>query len=280
MTDREAGGTQQRAAAKTARHFGPTADRYQSALERYVAAVAGETPRIRPAHLPSPWAATKVRDVMTETVVVVDEQASFKHIVDILARNRVAAVPVVDDVGRVLGLVSESDLLAKVAAGGDTRARIGTGHGERIQGRRKARGETAAELMSTPAITVSPEHSVVDAARSAARAHVRRLPVVDDENRVVGIVTRSDLLRVFLRDDDEIRYYLSVVLIPQRLVMEPQRITVSVTDGVVTLGGQVERKRLIAPLLEAVRHTAGVVAVHDRLTYEVDDTVTPAPPRF
>lgn len=252
------------------------ADQHDSALERYLAAVAGEPAgEAGTDQQPYPWAANQVRDVMTEDVIVVGEHATFKQIVDTLARHRVSALPVLDPAARVLGVVSESDLLAKVAAAGDPHARVAGRLRERKQIRRKVRGEIAADLMSTPAITVAPQDSVVDAARTAARARVRRLPVVDDGQRLVGIVARADLLRVFRRSDEQIRSYLTEA-IRHRLGRDSARLTLSVADGVVTLRGSVERKLMIPALVDAARSLAGVVAVHDYLGYDVDDTVVPA----
>ena len=212
-----------------------------------------------------------VGDVMTTRVVSVPENAPFKDIVAALARSRVSAVPVVNSAGQVVGVVSESDLLAKVVAGGDPQARtagsppIGT-HG------RKSHAETAAELMSAPATTTRPDASVVDAARIAALGHVRRLPVVDGRGVLVGIVTRSDLLSVFLRDDDELRDHIRD-LATRGFLLDPASIDVSVADGVVTVTGHIDHRSRVAPLLDAVRGTAGVVGVHDDLTYAVDDIV-------
>ena len=264
-------------------HTGPTAERYRSALHSYVAAVSGgaeergSTPRspLREAYR---WNLENnlVRDVMTTNVVSVTVDAPFKAIVDTLATCRVSAVPVVDGQYKVLGVVSESDLLAKVVAGGDPRVRVGAGRPEKVERRRKSHAETARELMRSPAVTVRPEASVVHAARIAAIEHVRRLPVVDAQGVLAGIVTRSDLLRVFLRDDGDIRGHLESMFADQ-FCIDTSAVDISVRDGIVTLTGQVERRGLIAPLLDAVRTTAGVIGVHDNLTYRFDDTFAPPP---
>jgi CBS domain-containing protein len=264
-------------------HTGPTAERYRSALHRYVAAISAADPR-GAAVMRSPlqeayrWNLENnlVRDVMSENVVSVTVDTPFKAIVDTLATCRVSAVPVVDADFNVLGVVSESDLLAKVLAGGDPRVRVGTGRTEKAERRRKSHAETAGELMRSPAVTVRPEASVVHAARVAALEHVRRLPVVDAHGVLAGIVTRSDLLRVFLRDDRDIREHLDSLFADQ-FCIDTSAVDISVRDGVVTLTGQLERRGLIAPLLDAVRTTAGVIGVHDNLTYRFDDTFAPAP---
>ena len=265
-----------------ARHTGPTAERYRSAMHRYVAAIGGADSHETTPHSPLQEAYrwnlenNLVRDVMTTDVVSVTVDTPFKAIVDTLATYRVSAVPVVDDESKVLGVVSESDLLAKVVAGGDPRIRVGSGRAEKAERRRKSHAETARELMHSPAVTVRPEASVVHAARIAAIEHVRRLPVVDAQGMLAGIVTRSDLLRVFLRDDRDIRKHL-VSMFADQFCIDTSAVDISVRDGVVTLTGQVERRGLIAPLLDAVRTTAGVIGVHDSLTYRFDDTFAPAP---
>jgi CBS domain-containing protein len=282
MSDRESFDTSREAIAAAAAHTGATAERYESALARYLAAVG--SPRApEPRHDNSSrdevyWNLENnlVRDVMTREVVSVTEDASFKQIVDTLSKHRVSAVPVVDAEEKVLGVVSESDLLAKVVSGGDPRARIRGGHSVNVHARRKSHGEVARELMSSPAVTIRAESSVVHAARAAAIAHVRRLPVVDAHGILVGIVTRSDLLRVFLRDDEAIHAHLEDMFAAQ-FCIDTSAVDITVHDGLVTLTGQVERPTLVAPLLDAVRSTAGVVGVHDNLTYRHDDTFVQTP---
>jgi CBS domain-containing protein len=269
--------------AAAATHTGSTAERYQSALGRYLGAVSS-IPELEP---PSDetlrdeywWNLENnlVRDVMTHDVICVTEDAPFKDIVDTLSKHRVSAVPVVDADRKVLGVVSESDLLAKVVTGGDPRARIQGAHSTKVQTRRKSHGEVAGELMSAPAVTIRPESSVVHAARVAAMARMRRLPVVDAYGGLVGIVTRSDLLRVFLRNDDEIRTHI-VAMFASQFCIDTTGVDITVHDGVVILTGEVERRLLIRPLVDAVRATAGVVGVHDNLTYRFDDTIVPPPP--
>jgi CBS-domain-containing membrane protein len=283
MTDYDKYAAKREAAASAVTHFGPTADRYNSALERYLSAVANADEHAAHAseapHGDLYWNIenNRVVDVMTRTVVAVSTDTPFKEVVDALARNRVSAVPVIDAQRRVLGIVSESDLLAKVVTGGDPRVRVEGGRATRAQARRKSHAETAGELMTSPAVTTRPDVSIVTAARTAAREHVRRMPVVDGSGALVGMVTRSDLLRVFRRDDEEIRAHLTDDLLARQFGLDLTAVRLVVHDGIVTLSGQVERRMLIAPLLDAVRATAGVVGVHDELTYRVDDTILPAP---
>lgn len=266
------------ALSATTTHIRADADRYHEAMQRYIVAIAG---RMSPSEsaLPEsaqpvsppqsgPWEGIQVGDVMTKDVITVDEHAGFKHIVETLAQNRVSAVPVVDGAGKVLGIVSESDLLTKIAAGGELNAKIGSGFLERRHLQRKAHGEAASQLMTSPAIIALQSDSVVDAARVAARAHVRRLPVVDDSERIVGIVARSDLLRAFLCDDESIRRYVNDVVLAQQFLLSPDSITADVDGGVVTLRGRLDSEKVLGPLLEALRRVAGVVAVHSQLSFD------------
>jgi CBS domain-containing protein len=283
MSEREKFEASREATANVQARSGPTAQRYQSALERYLAAVEnaherpGETDNTLRDELYWNLDNNLVSDVMTRPVISVDADTPFKQIVDTLAKHRVSAVPVVDADRKVLGIVSASDLLAKVVAGGDPRVRIRARHSTRVQTRRKSHAETARELMNTPAVTTDPDSSVVDAARRAAIAHVRRLPVIDNNGVLVGIVTRSDLLRVFLRGDEELRAHLADEVLARQFCIDTSAIQLDVRDGVVTVTGQVERRGLISPLLDAIRATAGVIGVHDNLSYRVDDRFAPPP---
>lgn len=211
-----------------------------------------------------------VRDVMTKTVVVVGESVSFKEIVELMDEFRVSALPVVDANGRVLGVVSEADLLLKKERPGGRE--FFAGRRRRLE-RDKADGLVASQIMSKPALTVCPEASLAEAARLMHREGIKRLPVVDTEERLVGIVSRADLLRVFLRPDDEIRREVIRDVIERTLWIDSHEITVSVREGVVTLGGVAERKSLIPIMVDLVKAVDGVIGVESRLGYEVDDQI-------
>ncbi|MGC9664946.1 CBS domain-containing protein [Planosporangium sp. 12N6] len=216
---------------------------------------------------------TKVRDVMTSMVVAVRQRADYKEIVDALAGYGVSAVPVLDDEDRVVGVVSEADLLPKLEyAGDDPRARrlIGTGH---RAARAKAAGCTAAELMSAPARTIDPDATIAEAARTMERESVKRLPVVGGGGRLAGIVTRRDLLRVYLRPDAAIADDVAAEVVDRALGLGPAQVRVEVTDGVVTLAGAVERHSTARLAVRLTRTVPGVVDVVDRLAYRVDDRV-------
>jgi CBS domain-containing protein len=284
MSEREKFEASREATAGVAARAGPTAQRYQSALERYLAAVAnahdhqGKTHNALRDELYWNLENNRVSDVMTRPVISVSGDAPFKEIVDTLARHRVSAVPVVDADGKVLGVVSESDLLAKVVAGGDPHTRIRASHSIKVQTRRMVHAETALELMNSPAATIDLDASVVEAARRAASARVRWLPVVDNHGVLVGMVTRSDLLRVFLRSDEELRAHLVDDVLARQFSIDTSAIQLDVHDGVVNLTGQVEQRGLISPLVDAIRATVGVIGVHETLSYRVDDRLA-LPPR-
>src|SRR5690348_11584449 len=175
-----------------------------------------------------------VDDVMTRKVVSVDQGASYRSVVDTLIENRVSAVPVVDPFLRVTGVVSEADLLRKIEYAGEETPRMFESRRRRGE-RGKALARTAAKLMSAPSVTVLSGTTIAAAARRMDTEGVKRLPVVDELGRLVGIVTRSDLLKVHLRPDEDIAADITGVLGDRA-----QAVTVAVEDGTVTLTGEVE----------------------------------------
>ena len=214
----------------------------------------------------------RVRDVMTREVVTVANQASFKEIAATMAEHRVSAVPVLDADGRVAGIVSEADLLLKGEfPDGPPGRRLFQGHRQRVE-RAKAAGDTAAELMTAPAVTVDPDASVTEATRLLHRHGIKRLPVVDPAGPLLGIVSRADLLRVFLRSDSQIAQEIRQNVLVRAMWVDPDAVTVQVRDGVVTLTGELERRSLIPITVSLVHGLDGVVDVVDRLTFELDDS--------
>jgi CBS-domain-containing membrane protein len=212
----------------------------------------------------------RVEDTMTRTVVVAREDAPFKELVRLMDEYRVSAVPVVDGAGFLMGIVSEADLLLKEehVEGAE---HLFEGRRRRLE-RMKAEGTTARELMTTPVVTIHPESTLGEAARLMHAKGVKRLPVVDQDNRIVGIVSRRDLLHVFLRDDEEIRREVSEGVIERTLWIDPAAVRVTVLDGVVSLEGEVERRSLATIMVGLVRGVDGVVEVEDRLTFRFDDS--------
>ncbi|NDL56206.1 CBS domain-containing protein [Phytoactinopolyspora mesophila] len=215
-----------------------------------------------------------VADVMTTHVLTVDEETPFKEIVQHLADWRVSAVPVIDTHRRVLGVVSETDLLCKeqfqVAWKSRKRARRSS---RKVHA--KATGTKARELMTAPAITVHPEASLPAAARRMADHDVTRLIVVDDEGKLTGIVSRSDLIRVFLASDEELQRRVTRRIVRYALWDDPFTIHVEAHGGVVTLSGELELRSLVETTVRLTRTIDGVVDVVDNLRYAVDDTLLP-----
>jgi CBS domain-containing protein len=213
-----------------------------------------------------------VKDLMTTPVVTVAPTTPFTEIVARLAEHRVSAVPVVDNDQRVLGVVSEADLLLKEEfPEPDKDIPLFWTKRRRLE-RRKAAATTARDLMSSVVvISTPPEATVAEAARRMHTAGVKRLPVVDRTGRLVGIVSRSDLLKVFDRSDDAIRREIIDDVIVGEFMMAPSRFFLHVTDGVVVLQGRVESRSLLPYVVRAVQGVEGVVRVENRLTYDLDD---------
>jgi CBS domain-containing protein len=216
----------------------------------------------------------KVKDVMTATVVAVRRDASFKEMAARLREYRVSAFPVIDENGRVIGVVSEADLLAKEALAGEhagiPAAITGILHHKEYK---KAEGLTAGELMTHPAVTVRPGDSVQHAARLMYTLQVKRLPVVDAGGYLAGIVSRADLLAVFDRTDEQIHAEIVNDVILREFLIDPAMFMVSVTDGVVTIKGNPDTASLGHNLVDKIRDVQGVVAVRDELAYPPPDRI-------
>jgi CBS domain-containing protein/PII-like signaling protein len=213
-----------------------------------------------------------VRDVMTDKVVSVTEDTPYKQIVQTLAEHAVSAVPVVDADGLVLGVVSEADLLHKMEfAGLEPHLRL-LERKQRRTARAKASGDTAGDLMSTPAVTVTTEVALSAAAQAMEQERVKRLPVVDDQGRLVGIVSRRDLLRMYLRDDASLREEIRQQVLHRTLWIDPETITVTVEQGVAVLGGAVDRRSTAQIIVRLCETVPGVVEVVDEIAFGYDDT--------
>jgi CBS domain-containing protein len=246
----------------------------QSTQERVYAVTSVPSSAASPVNEASPFARQLVGDVMTRSVVSATADATIKDIAAAMASNRISTIPVVDDEHHVLGVVTASDLLARISGerGRPPRGhRLGAGHEVNV----KSHALTAARLMTAPAVTTKEYMPIETAAAAAALGKVRCLPVVDDNGVLVGIATKSDLVKVFLRDDETIRQDILERVLGEGMLLEPGTIDVAVGGGVVSLSGQLERKMLKLQLLERVWHVAGVVAVDSHLTYRIDDTVPP-----
>jgi CBS domain-containing protein len=211
-----------------------------------------------------------VRDVMTEYVVAVRPDAPFRDIVAALARYRISAVPVIDSDRRVLGVVSECDLLYKVEFSGGEDVRLLDGPRRRAA-KEKAAGETARELMTVPPVTIGSTATLAEAARVMDTRRVKRLPVVEG-GRLVGIVARSDVLRVYLRPDHEVERDIDEQVLQRVLALADDDIAVRVAAGVATLSGSTDRRSTAEIAVRLTGRVPGVVRVVNHVRWDVDDT--------
>ena len=206
-----------------------------------------------------------VKDVMTTHVVAVRKNASFKDMAIRLREHRVSAFPVLDEDDRVVGVISEADLLAKEALDLAAPGLVASVLRHREQA--KATGVTAADLMTRPPVTIGPLEPVTHAARLMHARKVKRLPVIDEAGRLVGIVARSDVLSVYSRPDADIGHEITDRIMLDTLLTDPVRFTVAVKDGIVTVEGTPETAVVGHDMIEEIRHLEGVVSVRDRLSY-------------
>jgi CBS domain-containing protein len=214
-----------------------------------------------------------VKDVMSTHVIAVRQSAGYKEMAAMLRDQRVSAFPVIDDDNKVIGVVSETDLLAKEALEGTVPGTLQSLPRQHV--RSQVNGVTAAELMTKPAVTIGPDKPVTDAARLMFTMRVKRLPVVSDDGTLIGIVTRSDVLSVYSRPDAQIQQQVIQNLILGTFPYDPDMFTVTVKDGIVTIEGTPETSRAGLDIIDAVRHMEGVVAVRDRLSYPTDSPRSP-----
>jgi len=200
----------------------------------------------------------RVKSVMTTEVVCLAPDTPFKECVDMVRVHRIGALPVVDESGRLLGIVSESDLLRKE---------------ERSTGPdgRRATARTAADAMTRAVITSTQESTLTEAARLMHAASIRHLPITDGVGRLVGIVSRADLLKVFLRSDESIRREIAEVLLPRAFGIPCGGLEVDVREGVVHIGGEVETSGTAKLIVAFIERIEGVVGVEGVVGYRQDD---------
>ena len=209
----------------------------------------------------------KISEVMTRNVVTVTCRTPLKEVARQLVRRRVSGLPVVDEDGSVVGVVSEGDILAKEC----DRA---SGHGSLLDhlfevdgGGLKHDARDAGDAMTSPAVTIRPNRTVAEAAATMLDRCVNRLPVVDRDGKLVGIVTRADLVRAFVRGDEAIEEEIRNDVILRTLWSSPDRLRVEVEGGEVTIDGEVsdaESAQLLAHFIERV---PGVVGIRSRVTW-------------
>jgi CBS domain-containing protein len=209
-----------------------------------------------------------VNEVMTTHVVAVTKDAPFRDIAGLLRQYRVSAFPVVDTDGKVVGVVSEADMLPKEALLAGFRGQAPAGaRGEPHSDFAKAAGVTAASIMTRTPITITPDEPVTSAARLMYSCKVKSLPVVTEHGHLVGIISRADVLSVYCRSGAEIGREITQDVIMTEFGGDPSSFTVTVKDGIVTLGGRPQTAQQGRNILAEVWHVEGVVSVRDRLTY-------------
>jgi len=221
-----------------------------------------------------------VRDVMTQPVQSVRPETPLKEVARLLIDHRISGLPVVDDDGRVLGVVSEGDLLMKRQEHGAVHhrplARIFGQSDETRQLLAKAEARTAGDAMTTPAITIDGGRPVNVAATLMVERKVNRLPVTEHD-RLVGIVTRADIVRTFVRSDEELAEAIRNEVLVRALWIDPAEFTVQVADGIATLKGRVHRRSTAAMIGPMVEMIAGVIAVNADIEWSEDDRTIVAP---
>ena len=211
---------------------------------------------------------SSVKDVMTTRVIAVRQTATYKDMAATMHKHRISAFPVIDDDNKVIGIVSETDLLAKEALEGTVPRTLQCMTRQRV--RSQVNAITAADLMTKPAVTIGPDATVASAARLMFNMRVKRLPVVSADGTLIGIVSRADVLSVYDRPDAEIAEEIAENLIVGAFRCAPGTFAVAVKDGIVTISGAPATTAVGLDIVDAIRHMEGVVAVRDRLSYPAD----------
>ncbi len=222
----------------------------------------------------------KVREVMTRTVVSVRPETPLKDVAALMVEHGISGVPVVDEQGVVLGVVSEADFIVKERGLEGVRHRplarfLGRADEARAE-IAKVQAATAGSAMSSPAITIEADRPVREAAAVMIERAINRLPVVED-GRLVGIVTRADLVRAYLRPDDELERVIRDEVLVRELWVDPADIEVHVERGVVRLRGTVDRRSTAELVARHVARVEGVVAVDSELGWRLEDSEVRAP---
>ena len=216
----------------------------------------------------------RVASVMTQPVITTRPGTPYKDVVSLLTGNGISAVPVVDEAGHPLGVVSEADALAKQEFHGGADPLSWLAGRRAWTRRRKAAGVTAAELMTTPAVTIGADEPLAIAARRLAEKRVRRLFVIDDDGAVIGVVSRHDILGSYLRSDAAIRADVEEHVLRHGMWVIPGTVEVTVANGMVTLEGTLEHRSSVDVADMLTKAVTGVVGVRNKLHFIIDDTAT------
>jgi CBS domain-containing protein len=196
-----------------------------------------------------------VVDLMTIDVIAVSAGTGLREAARLMFRNRVSGLPITDDNGTLIGIISEADFL---------RLEVERQEGTRDQ------GDTVGDVMSRGVVTVRPNVEIYEAAKIMAVQEVKRLPVVDDDDRLLGVISRADIVSIFTRPDDVVEDEIREDLIRRVMFIDPDDIQVSVGNGVVTLSGQVATRSEASMLEELTNRLDGVLGVQSELTWVED----------
>jgi CBS domain-containing protein len=216
----------------------------------------------------------KIADIMSTEVVTVSPGTSLKDVAQLLVDHKISGVPVVDDAGGVLGVVSETDLIVKERG-------VPRDHGGPLawlvdpidlSERVKLEARIAGQAMTSPAVTIAPRRPISAAAERMLERRINRLPVVSDGGRLVGIVTRADLVRAFTRSDAEVAREIRSEVLGDQMLLDEHAVEVEVAAGEVLLTGEIGRRSQAALLPRLAGRVAGVVRVDSKLTWREDDT--------
>ena len=215
----------------------------------------------------------RVKEVMATEVVTVGPQAGIKEAARLMVDSGVSGLPVVDE-GRLVGIITESDFLEQEADKSEHRYHrlLDALIGER---RHRSLGDTVADAMTPHPITISGDARLSEAAHVMKHRGIKRIPVVDEEGRIKGIVSRADVLHAFIRSDDVIEEQIRDDVARRILLLDGEGLGVSVSDGIVTLSGQVPTRTEARLLEELSRRVDGVIRVKTELHYDVDDSIPP-----
>jgi CBS domain-containing protein len=222
-----------------------------------------------------------VQDLMTRDVVTTSPTTPIKDVAMLLVEHRISGVPVVDEGGRVVGVVSEGDLVVKQGPDAVERRPLARIFGDSSSTRAqvaKISALTAGDAMSAPAITIGVDTPIAEAASTMTRRRVNRLPVMDGE-ALVGVISRADIVRVFARPDHELAEAIREDVLYRTLWLDPARFDVTVNDGNARIGGQVDRRSEAEMIERIAGMVPGVVSVSTDLSWELDDRDIRAPER-
>lgn len=217
------------------------------------------------------------RTIMTPDVITATVSTPVKELLRLMDDYDVSAVPILDDAGDLVGIVSEGDFLVKQghADDRDPPGLLATPRRRRLAA--KVAAGDASDLMTSPVVTIDPLAPLIRIARTMAKNSVKRLPVVNSDGALIGVVSRSDVIHAFLRPDDEIHEDIERNVVRPDLLGQPNSVSITVIDGVVHLRGVVERRSSADLLTDVVGSIDGVVDVVNEVTYERDDTARRSP---